>query len=137
VEAPLSTAIATRSGVPDGRGVFGRRGEDIACAELERRGYIILDRRFRTRRGELDIIARDGQVVVFVEVKARADGSFGTPLEAVSWRKRQRIGQIAAAYLLQKRLGDVSCRFDVVSIVERSGREPAIEIVSSAFDVGG
>ena len=121
----------------DERGTFGKRGEDVACAELERRGYVILERRFRTRRGELDIIARDGNVIVFVEVKARASGDFGTPLEAVGWRKRRRMCGIAAAYLVEKKLGDPPCRFDVVSVIEQPGAQPAVELISGAFDVGG
>ena len=64
----------------DQRQSLGKRGEDLACAELEKRGYVIVDRRFRTRCGELDIVARDGGVLVFVEVKARSGSNFGTPV---------------------------------------------------------
>jgi putative endonuclease len=118
----------------DHRQSLGKRGEDLACAELEKRGYVILDRRFRTRCGELDIVARDAGVLVFVEVKARAGGSFGTPFEAVTWQKRQRLGQMAIAYLCHKRLAGVACRFDVVSVVE--GRSThTIELVKGAFDM--
>jgi putative endonuclease len=113
---------------------LGKRGEDLACAELEKRGYVIVDRRFRTRCGELDIVARDAGVLVFVEVKARCGGSFGTPFEAVTWKKRQRLSQMAAAYLCAKRLNAVACRFDVVSILERQGTH-TIELVRGAFDM--
>ena len=88
----------------DQRQSLGKRGEDLACAELEKRGYVIVDRRFRTRCGELDIVARDGGVLVFVEVKARSGGNFGTPFESVTWQKRQRLSQMAASYLCIKRL---------------------------------
>lgn len=118
----------------DHRQSLGKRGEDLACVELEKRGYVILDRRFRTRCGELDIVARDSGVLVFVEVRARSGGSFGTPLESVTWRKRQRLSRMAAAYLCHKRLVDVACRFDVISVNDRHGA-PTIELVRGAFDM--
>lgn len=118
----------------DHRQSLGRRGEDLACAELEKRGYVIVDRRFRTRCGELDIVARDGGVLVFVEVKARSGGNFGTPLESVTWQKRQRLSQMAASYLCARRLTCVACRFDVVSILERQGTH-TVELVRGAFDM--
>jgi putative endonuclease len=118
----------------DHRQSLGRRGEDLACAELEKRGYIIVDRRFRTRCGELDIVARDGGVLVFIEVKARSGSNFGTPFESVTWKKRQRLSQMAASYLFVRRLAGVACRFDVVSVVERQGMR-TIELLKGAFDM--
>jgi len=73
------------------RMAFGKTGEDLACCELERRGYAIIARRHRCRTGELDIIARDGPTLVFVEVKARDGHAFGDAAEAVTWQKQQRI----------------------------------------------
>jgi len=118
----------------DHRQSLGRRGEDLACAELEKRGYVIVDRRFRTRCGELDIVARDGGVLVFVEVKARSGSNFGTPFESVTWKKRQRLSQMAASYLFIRRLAGVACRFDVVAVVERQGMQ-TIELLRGAFDM--
>ena len=118
----------------DRRQSLGKRGEDLACAELEKRGYVIVDRRFRTRCGELDIVARDGGVLVFVEVKARSGSNFGTPFESITWKKRQRLSQMAASYLFVRRLAGVACRFDVVAVVERQGTQ-TIELVRSAFDM--
>src|SRR5262245_18599327 len=118
----------------DHRQSLGKRGEDLACAELQKRGYVILERRFRTRCGELDIVARDAGVLAFVEVRARSGSSFGTPFESVTWRKQQRLSQMAAAYLCHKRLTGVACRFDVVSIVERQGT-PTLELIRGAFDM--
>ena len=69
--------------------VLGKSGENYACWELERRGYEILDRRYRTRVGEIDIVARDGETLAFIEVKARRSGRFGPPVEAVGPQKRQ------------------------------------------------
>jgi len=118
----------------DRRQLLGKRGEDLACAELEKRGYVIVDRRFRTRCGELDIVARDGGVLVFVEVKARSGSNFGTPFESVTWKKRQRLSQMAASYLFIRRLTGVACRFDVVAVVERQGMQ-TIELLRGAFDM--
>jgi putative endonuclease len=118
----------------DHRQELGKRSEDLACRELERRGYTIVERRFRTRCGELDVIARDGNVLVFVEVRSRSSGNFGTPLESVTWQKRLRLSRMAASYCCAKRLAAVPCRFDVVAVVEREGTR-TIELVKGAFDM--
>ena len=127
-------AIAWTGDVVDRRISFGKRGEDLACEELQRCGYEILDRRFRTRCGELDIVARDGDVIVFVEVKARSDRSFGDPFEAVTWQKRRRLSQMAVLYLFQRHLAGVPCRFDVVSVLE-SSKDVKVEVLHHAFDL--
>jgi putative endonuclease len=121
----------------DARVALGKLGEDLACEELQRRGYRILDRRFRTRCGELDIIARDGAVLVFVEVRARSGGSFGTPFDSVTWQKRRRLCRMAAAYLCQKRLPDIACRFDVVGVTGAAAGPLNIEVVKNAFEFHG
>ena len=119
----------------DRRQSLGKRGEDLACEELEKRGYTIVDRRFRTRCGEIDIVARDAGVLVFVEVKTRSGGTFGTPFESVTWKKRQQLSRMAASYVCLKRIADVPCRFDVVAILEGQGSH-TIELVRGAFDMG-
>jgi putative endonuclease len=98
------------------RQTLGKTGEDLAAAELERRGYAILARRYRTRHGEIDIVARDGGTLAFVEVKVRATGECGTALEAVDRRKQLRLASMAREYLARQQLADVACRFDVVAI---------------------
>lgn len=114
---------------------LGKTGEDLACRELERRGYAILERRWRLRGGEIDIVARDGDTVVFVEVKARDGSAFGEGSEAVTVRKQRRIVQLALGYLVRHRLVDVPCRFDVVSIaIDRV--PPVVEVYQNAFDAG-
>jgi putative endonuclease len=118
----------------DGRQDLGKRGEDLACEELQRRGYAIIDRRFRTRCGELDIVARDGDVFVFVEVKARSGSRFGSPFDAITWQKRQRLSAMAESYLFLKRISGVACRFDVVSILEQQSGH-TIELIRGAFDM--
>ena len=112
---------------------LGKRGEDLACRELERRGYAIVARRFRVRSGELDIVARDGPTLVFVEVKARADHEFGSAAEAVTPMKQLRLTRLAAEYLMRHHLQECPCRFDVVSIHFDAGT-PEIEIIQNAFD---
>jgi putative endonuclease len=112
---------------------LGKTGEDLACAELEKRGYAILARRYRRRGGELDIVARDGPTLVFVEVKARDGRAFGEAAEAVTAFKRRRITQLALDYMTRHHLSDCPCRFDVVSIQVDSGA-PIIELFQNAFD---
>jgi len=116
------------------RQILGKTGEDLACRELERRGYAIVARRYRRRGGELDIIARDGATLVFVEVKAREGRSFGDAAEAVTSFKRRRMARLALDYMMRHHLSGCPCRFDVVSIHFDSG-EPAIEVFQGAFDV--
>jgi putative endonuclease len=116
------------------RQTLGKTGEDLACRELERRGYAIVARRYRRRGGELDIIARDGATLVFIEVKTRDGRAFGDAAEAVTPFKRRRIAQLALDYMTRHRLTDCPCRFDVVSIHVDSG-EPVLEVFQGAFDV--
>lgn len=120
----------------DKRQALGRRGEDLACEVLRKQGCIIAERRFRTRCGELDIVAWDGRVLVFVEVRARSACRFGTPLESITWQKRQRLSTMAAAYVCARRLGGIPCRFDVVSILQGSDGD-TVEWVKGAFDMEG
>src|SRR5204863_6602636 len=98
------------------RQMLGKHGEDLACGELERRGYAIIARRYRRRGGELDIIARDGETTVFVEVKARDGHEFGEAVEAITFWKRRRMTALAVDYVARHRLTNHRCRFDVVSI---------------------
>lgn len=117
---------------------LGKSGENYACWELERQGYEILERRYRTRSGEIDIVARDGETLVFIEVKARRSGRFGPPAEAVGPQKRHKLMQMASSYIFAGRLGNARCRFDVVSVVFGAGeRLPKIEIFKGAFDANG
>jgi putative endonuclease len=114
------------------RVVLGKSGEDLACRELERRGYTVLARRYRIRGAELDIVARDGPTLVFIEVKARDGHEFGDAAEAVTWLKRRRIVSAARHYMMKHRLHDCPCRFDVVS-VHVENHTPHIEVFQNAF----
>ncbi len=117
----------------DPRQALGICGEDLACAELRRRGYEILERRYRTRFGEIDIIAKHGDTMVFVEVKARLTDDFGGAAAAVTAWKQRRIAAMALDYLARRRLHDCPCRFDVVAVdVDEAG--PRITVYANAFD---
>ena len=116
----------------DGRQSLGKLGEDLACEELRRRGYAILERRYRTKFGEIDIIAREAGDVVFIEVKARAGSQFGGAAAAVTSLKQHRIGQMATDFLARRHLHDQPCRFDVVTVDFVDGR-PRIEVYTHAF----
>ena len=97
--------------------VVGRWGENIACEYLSKHNYKIVDRNFTCHFGEIDVVAWDGESVIFVEVKARKDDSFGLPREAVNWRKQQTIVQCAQYWLYKKKQTGVPVRFDVVEIL--------------------
>jgi putative endonuclease len=116
------------------RQALGKTGEDLACRELERRGYAIVARRYRQRRGELDIIARDGATLVFVEVKAREDLRFGGGSDAITALKQRRMMQLAVEYMARHHVTDCPCRFDVVSIHFEAG-QAVLEVFQNAFDV--
>ena len=98
------------------RQTLGKSAEDLAVAELERRGYAILARRYRTRHGEIDVVARDGRTTVFVEVKARSSLRYGSAAEAVTPWKQRRLVSMATDFLVRHRLADGPARFDVVAI---------------------
>jgi putative endonuclease len=117
----------------DARQALGISGENLACAELQRRGYAILERRYRTRFGEIDIIARDGPTIVFVEVKARLSDDFGGAAAAVTGWKQRRIAEMAVDYLSRRRLHECPCRFDVVAI-DFDQAEPSVIVYPNAFD---
>ena len=93
---------------------FGNLGEDAAVKYLKKKRYIILERNFNVHGGEIDIIAKKGDYVIFVEVKTRSGEEYGSGLEAVNYTKQQRIKKASQVYLM--RLGDVPARFDVVAV---------------------
>ena len=114
---------------------FGAAGESRAVDILKEEGYRILVRNYRTKIGEIDIIARDGDTIVFVEVKARNDGGlYGNPKYAVTRAKQRTISKVALYYL--KGTGQIGCRarFDVVTILSRDG-DVACEIIKNAFEL--
>ena len=118
----------------DYRQSLGKLGENLACAALKQRGYAIIKTRYRTRAGEIDIVARDGDTTVFVEVKSRAGDEFGGAAAAVTGWKQRKIAVMALDYLARHRLENTPCRFDVVTVEVVDGKPPEIEIYQHAFD---
>ncbi len=116
---------------------LGKAGEDLACRELERRGYAILARRYRSRFGEIDIVCDDHGVVVFVEVKARRTRRYGEAAEAVSFRKRRKIGAMALDYLAWTHGVGRRCRFDVVAIDGMGTGKEVARVFHDAFQIDG
>lgn len=114
--------------------LFGNRGERLAAQMLKGKGYVILARNCRNRCGEIDIIARDGDTIVFVEVKTRSEHTEGRPEEAVTRTKQRQITRAASAWLQQHKLHQHRCRFDVVAIVWRTGEKPIVDHIQSAFE---
>jgi putative endonuclease len=112
---------------------LGKLGEDLAVQELERLGYAVLARRYRTALGEIDIVSDHAGTLVFVEVKARMDDEFGTAAEAVTPWKQRRLTRMAREYLAREGIVDRACRFDVVAIMFDTA-EPTIEVYVNAFD---
>ncbi len=94
----------------------GKIGENIAVDYLVKKGYRILQRNYRFEHGEIDIITEDGNVLVFVEVKARRSKEFGEPEDAITPRKREKIRSTADGYLFENNIDDQECRFDVIAI---------------------
>ena len=103
---------------------------------ISKRGYEILERNYRCRRGEVDLVARDGGVVVFVEVKARTSDRYGDPELAVDLRKQRKISIAALDYLVRNDLTDTDARFDVV-VIKWKGGVPKPELIRNAFDRTG
>jgi putative endonuclease len=121
---------------------FGRRapsgaaGESLACRYLEKRGLAILARNYRCRVGEIDVVARDRDVIVFVEVKERRGASHGAGYDGVTSGKRQRVVRAAQRYAQDHGLSEAAIRFDVVSIDWLDG-EPQVRHDRGAFDSEG
>jgi len=112
---------------------LGQRWEALAAKHLEAAGYVIRERNFRGRTGEIDLVAEESGVLCFIEVKGRSDTGFGLPAESVTAHKQRRIARAAQEYLLRRRLpSSTRCRFDVVSVLD-SGGSPEVTILRGAF----
>lgn len=115
---------------------LGRLGEAAAVEELELRGYAVLARNYRCRGGEADIVAEQGETLVFVEVKARATLQYGRPAEAVGWSKQQKLEQAALHYCQQHDIEDRPLRFDIVEVVFVGGEVATVVHLPGAFTPG-
>jgi putative endonuclease len=112
---------------------LGRDGESAAVRYLEGLGWRIIARGFRWRRGEIDVIARDGKTLVFAEVKTRTDLNFGPPEQSVTIAKRRQIRRVAAAFLAVNRAESEPCRFDVLAVEFDAAGRPAVRHLKNAF----
>ncbi|HHV38745.1 MAG TPA: YraN family protein [Tepidimicrobium sp.] len=109
----------------------GIEGEDRAVKYLISKGYDILDRNYRIKTGEIDIIATKSDILVFIEVKARTSINFGYPYEAVNWKKRNTILKTSLAYMQDQKLKDYQARYDVIEVY--LGKESKINHIKNAF----
>ncbi len=113
---------------------FGQTCEAIAADYLQRNGYRILVRNYRTKLGEIDLIARDGDTLAFIEVKARRSARYGNPKYAINRWKQKKISMAALAYLKSTKQMNVRARFDVLAILSLKN-PPQIELVKNAFEL--
>lgn len=118
---------------------LGAKGEEIATRYLKKKGYRIIERNYRVRLGEIDIIAEHGGELVFIEVKTRSDILFGSPFESITAQKQQQLSKVALDYINKTQCHDHPARFDVVGIEFREGRstnrDVKIELLQNAFDL--
>ncbi len=113
--------------------MLGQEGEDQAAKYLVRQGYKILERNYRTRVGEIDLIALHDGEVVFVEVKTRTTTAYGAPELAVNPQKQRRMIKAALGYIKNMKLHQVPCRFDVVAI--NAATDGGVELIQNAFEM--
>lgn len=111
----------------------GKFGEDLAADCLKKKGLKIIERNYRRKCGEIDIIARDNKTIVFIEVKTRTSTTYGSPFEAITFKKQQQIAMVAHDYLCRKKLSNQPARFDVIGITLLPQKETKIEIIQNAF----
>jgi putative endonuclease len=120
--------------MPHPRQQYGEAGEAFAARLLRKRGYKILETNYRNQLGEIDIIARDGDAIVFVEVKTRRSLHYGNPKWAVTPRKQRKISMVALYYLKITGQSQSRARFDVVAI-HSAAQQPEVEIIRNAFEL--
>jgi putative endonuclease len=113
---------------------LGRLGEDLALKTIRRMGYKCIARNYRCPLGEMDLIARDGDTLVFIEIKTRRGKSLAYVKEAVDGRKKRQLSKVALAYMKENHCADVKSRFDVVA-VNLGGHNEEIEVVKNAFEL--
>jgi len=112
---------------------LGKKGEEVALRFLKKKGYRIIERNYVCKMGEMDIIAKEKDALVFVEVKTRTSKDFGPPQLAVDSTKQKQLSKVALNFLKEKKLGDIKARFDVVAIL-LSPKGEEIELIRDAFD---
>jgi putative endonuclease len=113
--------------------MLGRLGERIACRFLMKQGFDILARRFQARRGEIDLVAFEGPILAFIEIKTRTSRDFGEPWEFVGWEKQQSLQLAANEFIVRFDLGQYTYRFDVVSVIAPGQKNQEIALYRNAF----
>ncbi len=116
------------------RSPLGARGETVAWNFLKERGYVILEKNYKCKLGEIDVIARRQGRLAFIEIKTRTTPQFGHPQEAVDLRKQEKILKVAQWYLKEKKSQNERVAFDVVAILWREGQAPEISLFTDAFE---
>ena len=114
---------------------LGNIGESLAVKYLRKQGYGILIKNFRTRIGEIDIIAQKSNMIIFIEVKTRISFQYGCPAEAVGYRKQCKLKKVAEGYLTQKNSWNSPCRFDVIEVIAATDKSYRIHHIKNAFIV--
>ncbi len=112
---------------------FGDMGEETAVRYLRQAGYIIVAQKYRSKTGEIDVIANNKGTIVFVEVKTRRSTAFGFPAEAVTYSKRQKLIKTALCYLKQTNQENAACRFDVLEVLAPQGERVQVNHIINAF----
>jgi putative endonuclease len=120
--------------VPSAKSLLGQRAERMAADRLRQMGYRLVGTNFRSRYGEIDIVAWDADYLAFVEVRSHASREFGGPAESISVSKQSKLRLTAETYLSQQDLHEANCRFDVVEVIFAKGVPPVVEVIKGAFD---
>ena len=113
---------------------IGSSGEEKAIKYLEQNGFCVLERNFHNKLGEIDIIARDRDVLCFIEVKTRRSDRFGSPFEAITPFKQKRLIRLALSYMQMKNLKNTKARFDVIGIYCPPDQESQVRMIKNAFE---
>lgn len=114
---------------------FGAQGEEIAVDFLRANGYRILTRNYKTKLGEVDIVAQDKDTLAFIEVKTRHSDRFGLPSEAISTNKQRQISKAALMFLKENNFLNKKARFDVVSVIYSDNEKPKLDLIKNAFEL--
>lgn len=120
--------------MPNLRQILGQKGEKQAAKYLKKKGYKLVTANYRCQYGEIDLIAKDADILIFVEVKTRTSTDFGDPAAAVDYRKQKQISKVAHHYLVTHHNDDVDARFDVISVLSANGKKTEIEHIIDAFE---
>ena len=112
---------------------LGKQGEEAAADFLKKNGYKIIQRNYKNKLGEIDIIAKDKETICFIEVKTRTNFNFGLPQEAVGFHKQKKLNRIALSYMKQYNLLDSPARFDIVSVVFKQDNKSEASLIKDAF----